>query len=916
MKKNLKNCVEALEIGEARCLVDWNQYDVIGETGMQPDFKHKKSAHLSAAWRYAERSRVRIPLGGSDLSSFRYLTFSVFAVQGAGGSFSVFFDNSAEGDGQNGYVCTLPISKDGWNDYRIELPFLHAVRQAKGWDRIGCVFFDCAIGAQANSTSTVLYFDNLYGWAGNAPTLYSTMPELKGAAAFAKGGRFAIVDRKRIPNSIDGSDAKPFEQNGILWLPMAPVAAGIAHSAVADNLAGTLSFTYRRKKYVFNAGSNRMTVNGVSEPIGFIPGNINGTLFFPADFVRNFFHWRQIYQHPTGLILLSNRKNVFDGIKDEATVWQLVSDMTFLRPTGEAVKEDLHRRFPNPLRGRLLLSHDELMQLRKQAKTDEVLASYLDAIKAQYGAGSEPYAADFASVYAESPERALRLAADALPAFSLLFRLTGDKKYCERAALEAEAIARLDRWTVGSVQGFGELVFAMAITYDWCHHAWTEARKAIVERGILRNAMRVGADIYDGKGQMWIAGGAAGAVANAGLLSAALALADVYPETSSRLLDRILRNAEPCFAAYAPDGGYPQGVAAWESATRGLALLCAMLQRACGTDYGLSSAPGFTATAYFPIMTEGAGGYWNYNSTPAGIADTSILSWFRLRTGDSVPLWMRRQQILSGEKKVHPFDLIFYSPSQEEEAPYLPLDAVYRKAGLAIMRSDWGRDAMTVGLHGGSNRVTGGELDAGCVILDCAGERFFSETGGVEALPAILRRRAEGQNTLTVDPPASPAPDQNPDAEAKLLMAKGSPDRAFAVVDMSETNDLILRGKRGLLLTQNRSVAVIQDELVLDGEGEVVWSVWTQADVALNKSGRTAKLTRNGKTLVCRLCGVGSPARFEAEGFSECGFTRITVRVPVKERLRMAVVCRMLKEGESGNEKYYEVIPMSRWEEA
>ena len=146
-------------------------------------------------------------------------------------------------------------------------------------------------------------------------------------------------------------------------------------------------------------------------------------------------------------------------------------------------------------------------------------------------------------------------------------------------------------------------------------------------------------------------------------------------------------------------------------------------------------------------------------------------------------------------------------------------------------------------------------------------------------------------------------------------MAKGSPDRAFAVVDMSETNDRILRGKRGVLLLENRSVAVIQDELVLDGEGEAVWSAWTEAEVTLNKSGRMAKLTRNGKTLVCRLCGVGSPARFAQEVYSESGFTRLTVRVPVKERLRMAVVCRMLCEGETGSEKHYDVVPMSRWEE-
>lgn len=913
MKKNLKTCVEKVEVGQGKLLIDWNQYDVIGRTGMQPDFKHAKSAHVCAAWRYADTTRVSIPLDGADLSAFRYLTFSAFAVKGAGGSFSMLFATGEEG----GYTLTLPITKDGWNDYRIELPFLQAVKHPSGWGSVGRILLDCAVGGQANSRDTVLYLDNLFLWEEQAAPLYASMPELKGAAAFAKSGRFAIVDRKRIASTIDGSDAKPFEQNGILWVPMAPVAAGIAFSAVADNLAGTLSFTYRRKKYVFTAGSNRMTVNGVSEHLGFIPGNINGTLYFPAEFLRNFFHWRQIYQHPLGLIVFSNRKAIFDGVKDEATVWQLVADMTFERPSGSVILEALHRRFPNPLRGRLLLSHDELMQLRKTAKADPALGAYLDALKGQYGVGSAAYGKSFAEAYVESPDAALTAAADALLSFALLFRLTGDKRYGERAAEEAEAIARLDRWTVGSVKLFGNLLLGMSIAYDWCHHAWSEARKAIVERGISRNGMRVGLDIYDGKGQMWRAGGASCAIANAGLLSAALALADVYPETALRLLDRILRNAEPCFAAYAPDGGYAEGVPAWETATKGLALLCAMLQRACGSDYGLSSAPGFTATAYFPIMAESAGGYWNFHNTAVGFADTAILPWFRLRTGDGIPAWMRRQQIMAGKKTVHPFDLLFYTPEAEgEETPYLPLDAVYRKAGLAVMRSDWSANAMTVGLHGGSNHILGAELDAGAVILDCAGERFLAETGGAESLPLILRKRAEGQNTLTVDPPASPAPDQNPDAEAKLLTAKGSPDRAFAVVDMTETNDRILRGKRGVLLLHKRSVAVIQDELTLDGEGEVVWSVWTEAAVTLNKSGRTAKLQINGKTMVCRLCGVGSPARFTAESYPESGFTRITVRVAVKERLRMAVVCRMLGEGETGSEKYYDVIPMSRWEEA
>ena len=81
MKKNLKACVDRFETEEAQVLIDMNQYDVIEAAGMTPDLRHKKSAHMTAAWRFAERSRVGVRLGGGDLSGFRYLTFSVFVLQ-------------------------------------------------------------------------------------------------------------------------------------------------------------------------------------------------------------------------------------------------------------------------------------------------------------------------------------------------------------------------------------------------------------------------------------------------------------------------------------------------------------------------------------------------------------------------------------------------------------------------------------------------------------------------------------------------------------------------------------------------------------------------------------------------------------------------------------------------------------------
>ena len=912
MKKNIKNCIELIEADEPQCLLDMNHYERIEGAGLIPDLRHNRSAHMTAAWRFAEKKRACIPMSGADLSGYRYLTFSVFSTLGAGGSFSLMLDSSPRGEGKNGYEQTLLLTHDGWNDYRVELPFMHAVGEPLGWESIGSICFDCAYGYQTNREETVLYIDNLYVWEEMAPPLYTKLPELKGSAAFSKMGGYAIVDRKRIPNSIDGYDAKPFENEDGLWVPMAPVAGGIAHAAVSDTVANTLSFTYRRKKYSYAADEPFVTVNGEREALSFKPISRNGALFFPVQYVREFFRWRQIYVDPMGLILLSNRKNVFDPAKDESTVLQLVSDLTFRRPQGATVLNDLRRRFPNPTRGRLLAGFDDLMRLRRAVKTEPQLSEYFGRYQQTYGKKSEVFLSAPATEGGEGSVQALALAEERLWAFSLLYRATGEKLYCDRARAEAEAVAALESWSV-SRETLGSISLAMAVCYDWCHHVWTEGQKAIVERAMLRNGMRVGVSYYQGKLPMWQAGTTDACVMNAGMLAMALALCDVYPETALKLLNASLRNVEPCFLAFAPDGGYAEGVGAWEKSVRALMLIVAMLNKACGSDYGLSAAPGFRSTSYFSVYNETVSGAWNYHNRNADPIDSSSLFFFSLMNLDPALAWMRRQQLLSGKKQVTPFDLLFFYPVEDTKAPRLALDTVYRKASLAMMRLGWDKEANVLGLHGGSNRVSDGDLDAGGFILEMGGERFFCETGGEETLPMMLRRRAVGQNTLIVDPTEEPYPDQNPGASVPLAEMRSDAARAYAVVDLSSTNDLLLRAKRGAMLTENRSVAVIQDELSVSEPTRVLWNVWTRAEVKLNKSGRIAKLTQNGKTLLCKLGGVGHPARFETETFEESGMTRLYVSFEVSERARMAVSCKLMTENTVASERLYELTPISNW---
>jgi hypothetical protein len=72
---------------------------------------------------------------------------------------------------------------------------------------------------------------------------------------------------------------------------------------------------------------------------------------------------------------------------------------------------------------------------------------------------------------------------------------------------------------------------------------------------------------------------------------------------------------------------------------------------------------------------------------------------------------------------------------------------------------------------------------------------------------------------------------------------------------------------------------------------------------------------QNGKTLACKLSGIGSPARFTAESVEGTDLTCLTVRATAKDKVRIAVVCRLIGVGESAAQKVYDVVPMSKWGE-
>jgi hypothetical protein len=271
--------------------------------------------------------------------------------------------------------------------------------------------------------------------------------------------------------------------------------------------------------------------------------------------------------------------------------------------------------------------------------------------------------------------------------------------------------------------------------------------------------------------------------------------------------------------------------------------------------------PGFSQTGDFPIYFAGPTGQtFNYADAHSRWRGAPQLFW--LATAFHRPAWAdnQRQQI---KDRPSPLDLLWgaeWLAGHRESAP-LPLDRHFEGVSVVFFRSAWSDPQGTfVGFKGGDNGVNHGQLDLGTFVLDALGERWFVDLGPDDYnLPGYFgsgrwnfyRNRAEGHNTLVLNPGSGP--DQDSRATAKIVAFKSAPDRAAAVVDLSaayaESAESV---RRGIALFGRRDV-LVQDEIAAAKPCDAWWFAHTGAAISLDSAARVATLTQNGKTMYATL---------------------------------------------------------------
>jgi hypothetical protein len=347
-------------------------------------------------------------------------------------------------------------------------------------------------------------------------------------------------------------------------------------------------------------------------------------------------------------------------------------------------------------------------------------------------------------------------------------------------------------------------------------------------------------------------------------------------------------------------------------------------------DFGLSGIEGFKDTGFFPIYLTGPlGRTFNYADSGDHTLQAPQMFWLAREFEQPVFAWYERR-IASPSA----LDLLWFDSAETgPKAAGLPLDKYFRGAEVAVLRSDWENPrALFVGFQAGDNKANHSHLDLGSFVFDAAGARWAMDLGADNYnLPGYFgsqrwnyyRLRAEGQNTLVLNPSAKP--DQDPRAAAKIIRFESTPERAYALADLTPAYaQHAQKVWRGIALL-NRDKVLVQDEVQADKPVELWWFMHTPAGVRIESDGRAASLRQAGTQLRAEILSPAG-AKFQImdaqplptsphpeEQARNEGVRKLAVHLDgiINTRLAVLLVPRLSRDKESG--QVVKLSALSEW---
>ncbi len=459
--------------------------------------------------------------------------------------------------------------------------------------------------------------------------------------------------------------------------------------------------------------------------------------------------------------------------------------------------------------------------------------------------------------------------------WSYAYRLTKQAKYAQRAERELLQICQFSDWNPSHFLDVAEMTTAVAIGYDWLFEVLSAESKKVIQSAILTKGIEPS---YDERYTSWLkASHNWNQVCNAGISLGILAIQEDYPDKAKELIQRAQKSIVLPMKDYAPDGAYPEGYAYWGYGTSFQVLYNDAIEKVYGSDFGLNQLPGFYASAnYLLHMTGPSQKNFNYSDSGDGIDFHPAMFWFASKTKNTSLLFTEINTLKTSKNLVSdrllPLVMIWgkdLSLVNQE----IPQQLTYVGGGpnpVAMMRTSWtDKNALYVGIKGGSPSVNHGHMDVGSFVFDAMGERWAMDFGmqNYESLESkgvgiwgkeqnsqrwdVFRYHNMSHNTITLNNQL-----QAVKGKAEVVTKQNSNNRMAFNLDLSSLYpEQATAVHREIAIVQQKQVEISDEVSSIKQGGELVWTMLTTAEFHENGGGK-AYLTQHGKRLNLKLTGL------------------------------------------------------------
>ncbi len=550
----------------------------------------------------------------------------------------------------------------------------------------------------------------------------------------------------------------------------------------------------------------------------------------------------------------------------------------FLVPAGAEESNDKLVKGYHP---RLVFDKDEFRQIKGMVQEDGVvgkLHAHLMVIADQSVKAGE----EFTAVIDKKGKYVARRAAVRLISCAYAYKMTGQKQYRDKAFADLDDVCSLPDWGPRSFLDVSEMAASVSIAYDWLYDSLPKSLRKKVINALKQNALETSRSTdkrytwwYKRKGN-W------NQVCNSGLVCAAVAIYEHCPELAQEVIDDAIRtNKVAVEAIYGPDGAYPEGPTYWAYGTQFEVLMLTVFDDIFGTDFGLSSAPGFMKTGDFITAVRGPKNIlFNYADNALTANYAYPLYYFAYKTGNpsmlytEIPL-LDKDSYRASAHKGYLILAIKYAMKMNLDNLSAPTGRFYSAQGnvpVMMCRSGWGDMDHFLGIKGGKGAELHGHMDAGSFVYYADGVRWAQDIvreSYDNIRPAfrrqgrklfdmsqnslrwkLFRYNCRQHNTLRVNDK-----DHNVDMKVEMIATENTASRMAATFDLTPLFDGdLVRAERTAAMC-DRCYLEVTDvlEAPADRPAHVRWTMLTKGEPAVTPEG--ILLTRGSKTRTLRTEG-------------------------------------------------------------